>query len=62
MDHLWRHTKRQTVGNRATLSIEESTLHACQYILTWTRATSSQSGGSLGKLLADDIGSMSKNE
>ncbi len=33
MDHLWRHTKRQTVGNRGTLAIEESTLHACQYIL-----------------------------
>ena len=39
MDHLWRHTKRQTVGNRATLSIEESTLHACQYILDLDRAT-----------------------
>lgn len=33
MDHLWRHTKRQTVGNRATLSIEQSVLHACQYII-----------------------------
>src|SRR5512135_440403 len=24
MDHLWRHTKRETVGSRATLSVETS--------------------------------------
>jgi len=33
MDHLWRHTKRETVGSRATLSIEASALAACQYII-----------------------------
>jgi transposase len=33
MDHLWRHTKKQTVGNRPTISIEESALAACQYII-----------------------------
>ena len=33
MDHLWRHTKRETVGSRATLSVETSALGACQYII-----------------------------
>ena len=33
MDHLWRHTKRETVGSRATLSIERSAQAACQYII-----------------------------
>ena len=33
MDHLWRHTKRETVGSRATLSVEASALAACQYII-----------------------------
>lgn len=33
MDHLWRHTKRETVGSRATRTIERSALDACQYIL-----------------------------
>ena len=32
MDHLWRHTKRETLGSRATLSVEESALAACRYI------------------------------
>ncbi len=32
MDHLWRHTKRETLGDRATLSIEASALAACQYL------------------------------
>ena len=31
MDHLWRHAKRETLGDRATLSIEASALAACQY-------------------------------
>jgi transposase len=33
MDHLWRHAKREAVGNRPTVSIEESALAACQYII-----------------------------
>jgi transposase len=33
MDHLWRHTKKQAVGNRPTISIGESALAACQYII-----------------------------
>jgi hypothetical protein len=36
MDHIWRHTKRETVGSRATLSVDDSALHACQYILDLT--------------------------
>ncbi len=32
MDHLWRHTKRETLGSRATLSVEESAWAACRYI------------------------------
>ena len=32
MDHLWRRTKRETLGSRATLSVEESALAACRYI------------------------------
>jgi transposase len=33
MDHLWRHTKRETVGSRATRTVERSALDACQYII-----------------------------
>jgi hypothetical protein len=33
MDHLWRHTKRETVGSRATETVERSALDACQYII-----------------------------
>jgi hypothetical protein len=33
MDHLWRHTKRETVGSRATRSIDQSAQAACQYII-----------------------------
>lgn len=33
MDHLWRHTKRETQANRMKLeTIEESAQHACDYI------------------------------
>ena len=33
MDHLWRHTKRVTQGNRMKLeTIDESAQHACNYI------------------------------
>jgi hypothetical protein len=33
MDHLWRHTKRETVGSRATETVEKSALDACQYTI-----------------------------
>jgi transposase len=33
MDHLWKHTKRETVGSRATRSVEASALAACRYII-----------------------------
>jgi hypothetical protein len=33
MDHLWRHTKRETLGDRETITIERSALEACQYLL-----------------------------
>jgi transposase len=33
MDHLWEHTKRETLGSRATLSIERSAMAACQYLI-----------------------------
>ncbi len=33
MDHLWRHTTREAVGDRSTVSIEESARAACQYII-----------------------------
>jgi hypothetical protein len=33
MDQLWRHTKHETVGSRATETIERAALDACQYII-----------------------------
>ena len=33
MDHLWRHTKREALGDRETVAIEGSALGACQYII-----------------------------
>ena len=33
IDHLWKHTQHETVGSRATLSVDDSALHACQYII-----------------------------
>src|SRR4051794_4572636 len=33
MDHLWRQTKRETVGSRATRTVADSALCACQYII-----------------------------
>jgi transposase len=33
MDQLWRHTKRETVGSRATKTVERSALDACRYII-----------------------------
>jgi transposase len=37
MDHLWRHTKRETLGSRATLTVADSALSACQYIIDLSR-------------------------
>ena len=37
MDHLWKHTKRATVGSRATSTVARSALDACQYILDLSR-------------------------
>jgi transposase len=33
MDHLWKHAKRETLGNRSTLSIDRSAMAACQYLI-----------------------------
>jgi hypothetical protein len=33
MDHLWRHTKREALGDRQTVTIDGSALDACRYIL-----------------------------
>jgi hypothetical protein len=33
MDHLGRHTQREALGDRATVTIERSALDACQYII-----------------------------
>ena|SRR5438105_1084383 len=33
MDHLWKHTKREALGSRATQTVERSALDACQYII-----------------------------
>jgi transposase len=45
MDHLWKHTKRETLGSRATQTIEKSALAACQYLIDLTpRARLRQAG------------------
>jgi hypothetical protein len=33
MDHLWRHTKREALGDRETVTVDESALAACQHII-----------------------------
>jgi DDE superfamily endonuclease len=33
MDHLWKHTKREALGDRETVTIDESALAACQHII-----------------------------
>jgi transposase len=33
MDHLWRHAKREAVGSRATITVEESALAVCRHII-----------------------------
>jgi hypothetical protein len=47
MDHLWRHTKREAVGDRPTVSIEESARAACQYILDLSPAERLRKAGVL---------------
>ena len=40
MDHLWKHTKRDALGDRATVTVEESALAACQHLIKmspWVR-------------------------
>jgi transposase len=37
MDQLWRHTKRETLGSRATKTVSTSALDACQYIIGLSR-------------------------
>ena len=36
MDHLWRHGKSQAVANRPTVSVAESALAVCRYIIGLT--------------------------
>jgi len=36
MDHLWKQTKRETLGSRATQTIEQSAWAECRYILDLT--------------------------
>jgi hypothetical protein len=36
MDHLWRHAKRETQGNRPPEPIDQSAMDTCQYILNLT--------------------------
>ena len=33
MDHLWKHTKREALGDRETVTIDGSALAACQHII-----------------------------
>jgi hypothetical protein len=33
MDHLWRHAKRQAVGDRPTVTVADSALAVCRYII-----------------------------
>jgi DDE superfamily endonuclease len=33
MDTLWRHTKQEALGSRATRTVDQSALDACQYII-----------------------------
>jgi transposase len=37
MDQLWRHVKRQTVGSRATESVDKSADRACNFVLEMSR-------------------------
>jgi transposase len=37
MDHLWRHTKREGLGDRETETVDQSALDACRYIIDLSR-------------------------
>lgn len=47
MDHLWRHTKRQVLADRPTITIDQSAQHACDYILQLTPRQRLQQAGVL---------------
>jgi len=47
MDHLWRHTKREGLANQRTISIEQSSQAACQYIWDLSPAERLQKAGVL---------------
>jgi hypothetical protein len=36
MDHLWKHAKHETLGSRATESIDQSAITACQSLIDLT--------------------------
>jgi len=63
MDHyLWRHTKRVTLGSRATLSIEASALAACQYLIDLSpRERLRKAGGLVWQLLVNSMTGLTKN-
>lgn len=45
MDHLWRHTKREGIANRATLSVLQAAEAACAYIQNLTPRERLQKAG-----------------
>jgi hypothetical protein len=47
MDHLWRHTKRQVLADRPTVSIDQSAQQACDYILNLSPQQRLQQAGVL---------------
>lgn len=56
MDHLWRHVKRDALGDRATESIDQSADSACQYILQLRRRQRLQkAGGVIRQLLVNKL-------
>ena len=62
MDHLWRHTKREALGDRETVTIDGSALAACQYIIDLSPTGPAPPGRDLvGGLLADEVASLCKD-
>jgi hypothetical protein len=49
MDHLWRHTKREALGDRETVAIESSAFDACQYIIALSPRERLQKAGVLSR-------------
>src|SRR4051812_3616585 len=45
MDHLWRHTKREALGDRETVTIDGSALAACQHIIDLSPEERLRQGG-----------------